>query len=497
MFKKTVLGLFCAALGVAGTLIGATPASAKQFDGVTVNLMTFTGPVISSPLQARAPDFDKLTGAHVNIITVPFADLYTKILTDFATGTNSIDAIVFPPQWMVDFANPGYLLPLDKFIAKDKKIDWNGITPFIRDFSTRYAGKIYSVPLDGDMLTIYYRKDLLKRDGLKPPETWDQYVSIAKHFQGKDLNGDGKPDYGSCVTMKRNAQAYWMIYAIASPYLQYKGTRQGVFFNLKNMDPLVKNPGMRRAMEIYKDLVKYGPPGQLNFDISDSRNMFLSGRCALILDWGDTGTLVIDPKQSHVIGKVGVAMTPGSTQVYDRSTRKMEKCTPKLCPYAVDGVNHAPYAAFGGWSGAVNAASKPRVQEAAYAFLSYMSQPAQSNVDVTIGTTGMNPYRTVQYKDLDKWVKAGMTKAFAKSYLGAIKKSFESPNVVLDLRIPYNQRYQEVVLDSVVAQMAAGQLSIDQAMNQLYKGWQQITKQIGRKSQLAAYKKSLEITSTQ
>ena len=37
------------------------------------------------------------------------------------------------------------------------------------------------------------------------------------------------------------------------------------------------------------------------------------------------------------------------------------------------------------------------MKDAAYAFFSYMTQPAQSNVDVTIGETGFNPYRTSQF----------------------------------------------------------------------------------------------------
>ena len=81
--------------------------AAGPFDGVTVNVMTFTG-AIPEPLQRRAPDFEKLTGAKINVITVPFSDLYTKLLTDWSSGTNSIDAAVFAPQWMVDYVAGGY-----------------------------------------------------------------------------------------------------------------------------------------------------------------------------------------------------------------------------------------------------------------------------------------------------------------------------------------------------------------------------------------------------
>ena len=88
-------------VGLAALLAVAAPGSRSQageFDGVTVNLVTFTGPQIAEPLQRRAPDFEKLTGAKVNVTTVPFSDLYTKLLTDWSSGTNSIDAGVFAPH---------------------------------------------------------------------------------------------------------------------------------------------------------------------------------------------------------------------------------------------------------------------------------------------------------------------------------------------------------------------------------------------------------------
>src|SRR5436190_16314786 len=115
------------------------PASqAGEYDGVTVNIVTFTGPQIAEPLQRRAPDFQKLTGAKVNVITVPFSDFYNKLLTDFATGTNSYDAAVFAPQWMVDFIEPGYLEDITDKVKSDAALKWSDIGPFFRDFSATY-----------------------------------------------------------------------------------------------------------------------------------------------------------------------------------------------------------------------------------------------------------------------------------------------------------------------------------------------------------------------
>jgi multiple sugar transport system substrate-binding protein len=484
------LALGAAAL-VAGT--GATPAAAGQFDGVTVNIVTFTGPQIAEPLQRRAPEFQKLTGAKVNVITVPFSDLYNKLLTDFATGTNSYDAAVFAPQWMVDFIEPGYIEDLTDRIKADAALKWDDIGTFFRDFSATYNGRIYTIPLDGDFQMVYFRTDLLQQAGLQPPKTWDDYIAIAKAFQGKDLNGDGKPDYGSCIAKKRNAQSYWMVTSVAGNYIQSQGTGQGAFFDTETMKPLVNNDAFKAALKVYVETTKYGPPDEINLDVGDTRGLFTTGRCALTLDWGDIGTLAIDKTTSKVIDKVGAVIIPGSKQVLDRATGKLVACDAKTCPHAIDGINHAPFAAFGGWSGAVNKAKDAKTKDAAYAFISYVSAPEQSNVDVTIGITGFNPYRTSQFENLDLWLKAGMSEAAAKVYLGAIKDSLNSPNMVLDLRVPQNQRYQQIVLDTTIGRLLANEITVDQAAAAIDSGWEEITNELGRDTQLKAYRAALGV----
>ena len=467
---------------------------AKPYEGVEVNVLTFTGPQIAEPLQRRGPDFTALTGAKINVIVVPFSDLYMKILTDLATGTNAFDAFVFAPQWMVDYIVPGYLEDLTDLVAADEAIEWDDIAPFFRDFSTTYEGRTYTIPLDGDFQMVYYRTDLLEQEGLEPPETWKDYIEIAKTFHGKDLNGDGDPDYGSCISKKRGAQAYWMIWSVAACFLQSQGTSEGSFFDLETMEPLVNNEAFAAALDIYNETTKYGPPDELNLDVGDTRSLFTSGRCALSVDWGDIGTLAIDPATSVVMDKTGAVILPGTPQVLDRATGKLVDCDAKTCPYAINGVNHAPFAAFGGWSGGINAATDPKVKDAAYAFFSYMCQPAQGNVDVTIGRTGYNPYRTSQFLNRKTWVEAGFSPEAASDYLGAIEASLASPNMVLDLRVPQNQRYQGVVLDTAISQFLAGEITKEECMQQIYDGWEELTEEIGRESQLAAYRASLGVT---
>ena len=116
---------------------------------------------------------------------------------------------------------------------------------------------------------VYYRSDVLKELGLEPPKTWDEYLEVAAAANGKDMNGDGEADYGSCMFKKRNAQSYYAIMSIAATYVQSQGTGQGIFFNTEDMTPMVNNEAWAKAFEFYKESGKYGPPEELNHDIDE------------------------------------------------------------------------------------------------------------------------------------------------------------------------------------------------------------------------------------
>jgi multiple sugar transport system substrate-binding protein len=182
---------------------------------------------------------------------------------------------------------------------------------------------------------------------------------------------------------------------------------------------------------------------------------------------------------------------PGSTQVLDWETGKLVDCNADTCPYAIDGVNHAPFAAFGGWGGGINAHAQDKVKDAAFAFFAYMTEPEQSNIDVTIGATGFNPYRTAQLSYSDLWKNAGMSEEEAKIYLGAINDSMNSPNMILDLRIPQNQRYQQVVLDEAISRYLAGEIDADATVAAVTSGWEELSDEIGRDEQLEIYKATI------
>lgn len=462
-----------------------------QLNVLTVDL----GTIISKPLIQRGLEFEQQTGIKVNVTKVPFGQLYNEISKDLSSPTSQYDIIAYASQWMVDFAQNNYLERLDTYVSADPLIQWNDVSRFFRDFSSKYNGQIYSIPLDGDIHLLYYRLDVLKKYGLTPPRTWDDYLAIAKQLHGVDMNGDGEGDFGSCISKKANEQSYWSLLSIAGSFLQSKGTSQGIFFNTKTMAPLVNNAAFKKALQIYKQTTEFGSADELNFDTNDVRYAFINGRCALAIEWGDIGTMTVLP-ESKVKNKTGVSILPGSTEVLNRKTNQLERCNSTLCPFAMGDINYAPYAAFGGWVGSINRASTAGKKKLAYEYLSYVTQPLQSNEDVTIGATGMNPYRTSQLVNQQSWLKQGMSENTLRFYLGSISKTVNNANIILDLRIFENNRYFRDILDTEVAKYLRHNQTVDQTVENIETGWNKLTDEIGREKQLKAYRASLGLVAT-
>ena len=489
--------LTAATFGAAAALTAAfmpTANAEMKHEGVTVNILTRPGPVIAGRLEQRGEEFKAMTGATIEVATVPFADLFQKLLTDWSTGTNSIDVGVFASGWAVELADSDLLADLSDFVANDPGLMFDDIAPYFREFNQKIDGKTYLITVDGDFHMMYYRTDVLEKNGLEPPDTWDEYLEVAAAVHGQDMNGDGEADYGSCLFKKRNAQSFWLILSVAGAFLQSQGTGQGIFFDTETMEPLVRNEGFKEALRILKETGKYGPPDELNLDVTDTRPIVLSGRCALLLEWGDIGRSRSTSPSRRSTG----SSPPGSSRAragwWDRATGNLTDCTPELCPHATDGVNHTPFAAFGGWSGAVNAKADPKVIAAAYDFLSYMNAPEQSNFDVTQGWTGYNPYRVSQFENIQPWVDAGFSQESAENYLGAIGQSLNSPNMASDLRIPGTQQYEGICLDREIARFLAGEITDEQTMDNIYECWEEVTEDFGRERQAALYRASLGIT---
>ena len=70
-----------------------------------------------------------------------------------------------------------------------------------------------------------------------------------------------------------------------------------------------------------------------------------------------------------------------------------------------------------------------------------------------------------------------MSEKAAGFYLGAIQASLNSPNMILDLRIPQNQKYQQVVLDEAVSRFLSGEIDEEATVKAVADGWNDLNQQ--------------------
>lgn len=494
MRKLSVLLLLVMIVAVG---IGAVQAQDQSFAGQTVVVVTQTGRSVGGPIEDHAPEWEALTGGNVELQQFAFGELYEKMITSFETGSIDYDMLVFPADWAGDFMAPGYLEPMPQSILD--AIDLADVIPLYADRITAWGDTRYALPYDGDSHMMYYRKDLVSPDSpyaadfeaaygypLDEPQTWDQYYDIAEFFNGREVETAGEmlPIFGLAEAQKRNTQAYWVYLSHAAGYAKTPGN-PCFFFDCADMTPEVNNPGFVRALEEYVASRALGPEEMINWDVADTRVQFPAGVSVFNIDWGDVGPISYNPNASVIVGQTGFGVLPGGAEYWDSTADAW--VTPE------SGVNRAPFIAFGGWIIAVAADSD--VKEAALDFAAFMARPDLVRQLATQPDTGINPSRFSQLNadDVSGWVAAGFDEAGAVDYVTAILDGINDPNYVLDLRIRGSAEYLSA-LDNEVARALVGEITAQEALDNVAVVWNEITDRLGRDGQLEQYRASVGYT---
>lgn len=492
MRKFTVFVFVAALLALS---LGVTAQG--EFAGQTVVVVTQTGRSIGGPVEDYAPEWEAMTGADVQLQQFAFGELFEKMITAFETGSIDYDVMIFPADWAGDFMAPGYLEPIPQEILD--ALEPEDIIPLYADRITAWGDTVYALPYDGDSHMMYYRKDLVNPESpyaaefeaeygypLDEPQTWDQYFDIARFFNGREVEtaGELQPIYGVAEAQRRNAQSYWVYLSHAAGYAKTPGN-PCFFFDCADMTPEVNNPGFVRALEEYVALRELGPEEMINWDVADTRVQFPAGVSVFNIDWGDVGPISYNPEASVIVGQTGFAPLPGGSEYWDSQADMW--VTPE------DGVNRAPFIAFGGWI--IGVAADSDVKEAALDFAAFMARPELVRQLATIPDTGINPsrYSQLNIEDVSMWVEAGFDEEGAVDYLSAILEGISHPNYVLDLRIRGSAEYLSV-LDTEVARALVGEITPQEALDNVAAQWNEITDRLGREEQLAQYRASVGYT---
>ena len=462
-----------------------------QFEGQTVVVVTQTGRSIGGPVEDFAPEWEAMTGGEVELQQFAFGELFEKMISSFETGASSYDVLIFPADWAGDFMAPGHLEPIPQSVQDE--LDWDDVIPLYGERLTAWGDTVYALPYDGDAHMLYYREDLIEDPEwsaqfeeeygypLEQPDTWTEYEDIAQFFNGKVVETDGTmaPIFGALEAQRRNAQSYWVYLSRAAGYGKIPGN-PCFFFSCDDMTPQVNNPGWVRALNEYIDIREYGDPNMINYDVSDTRQYFPAGLSVLNIDWGDVGTISVDPDASVIKGDVGFGVLPGGEQYWDYEAG--EWVTPD------DGANKAPFIAFGGWIIGISADSD--VKEAAMDFAKFMARPELVMELAVTGGTGINPARFSQFENIDAWIEAGFDRESAEEYLDAVLNTINHPNATLDLRIRGSAEYFQA-LDAEISRALVGEIDAQTALDNVAELWDDITDRLGRDAQLEQYRNAV------
>lgn len=319
-----------------------------------VNLKFMAG-TRGSYLTSAAESFSaSRSDVNVEIVLVDMPDMSPNIINEARSKTGLFDGFLTPPGVMGSIVEEDGWADLKPFIEEttERTQEWSDILLSYRQNIAQYQDQILMYPLDGDVFTMLYRKDVLEHFGLGVPRTWDEYSAVAKAVHGKTFKNQTLD--GSCIgRMPGCAGAYWANLVLSS-MTQSAGTDSGHLFDSRNMRPLL-GEALPQALEWMEEQVMHGAKDEFSKCIG-LNSQINQGTCALTYNWGNTfvahlteGSVFREPGY-----ELGVARTPGSTKVLDRETMKLVPCDAKRCPFGtyyddIGWVNHAPYLAFGGW----------------------------------------------------------------------------------------------------------------------------------------------------
>ena len=157
----------------------------KSHNGESIKLLMVKHP-FADTMIARLDQFKQLTGINVTYDTVPEEQFFDKLTTVFAGGSSEYDAYMVGSYMIWQYAPPGYMEPLDKYLndsaLTSPDYDPADFLPFLMkdlrwdlvDGHPTGTGKLYALPWGFHTSNIIYRKSILKECNVPLPKNLDE-----------------------------------------------------------------------------------------------------------------------------------------------------------------------------------------------------------------------------------------------------------------------------------------------------------------------------------
>ena len=389
VFNNTVSAL---ALVLSVATLGPTAARAEAWDiakaaapykGTELHVIFLDRPGYRAIIKLL-PEFEKQTGIKVSYEIVPYENTREKEVLNF-NGQGDLSIALVDLVWIGEFAENGWIQPIDKFSSDatitDPNLNLKGFFPLLLDAFGSWGGTTYGLPFDNYSGLLFYNKCMLKDAGFdKPPATWDELMNT---YAPKLTNAD-KKQYGYALQSLRGETQS------ADSFMRFLWPFGGSLLDKSfhsNLMSADSQAGLKDRQKLMKDM----PPGIVSWDHAEAVNGLAQGQVAMITEWSAFYSTLTDPKTSKLGDCLGVAPEPAgpagrlpalggfSLAVASQAPEKEQKAAWIFIQWATSEAIAKPYVQAGGVSGRMAVYDDPAIK-ATYSFVDPMVASWQKGV---------------------------------------------------------------------------------------------------------------------
>jgi len=237
----------------------------------------------------------------VDATFVPYEPLEQKILV----GGGSYDVMLIDAPWTAKFVKANLLQEVTSRVTDSERADiFDGAMSAMRS-----EDKLYGMPWLNDVKYLFYNKEMLESAGITSvPQTWDELIAASKILKEKQI-----VEYPIVWSWKQ-AEALSVDYTMIANSFGGDSVKDGL--------PTIDAPENVEALTFMQQSIKDGltNPSSIEYLEEDVRGVFSSGKAAFALNWTYMLDMLNDPKESKVVGKIGIATVPGTAKKQSATT---------------------------------------------------------------------------------------------------------------------------------------------------------------------------------
>lgn len=405
------------------SVLAAQPASAQttvtQWDQFAMAGITAAGPAMDELITTCEPD---LGGATIQRTIAPSIGIRDSYRLAVSAGKTPDLAYTWPAASVLSgYARIGALAPLEAYY---EKYGWTQINDFYRGRSS-FDGHIYGVPMEQDLMGVYYNPELFEKIGTPIPKTYEEFKAAAEAFKAAGI-----------VPIAFGNRDRWPATNTLSLILGLTAGLDGERKVLFGDEPWT-NEAFTLAAQTFQDWAKadYFPRGFNGIGYDEANALFLSGRAAMTI----TGSWVLQDMARGASFDLGVFMLP---------------------PIAADVAPGTMWGEGSQWQIAASASTE--VKDAATAYINCLISPDNRRVWVEKGY--LVPIGTTA-EELNGWETLPIVKSFYSQGLATAESNF------YDLHTTVPESVTQVLYPEL-QRLISGDATAEQFLTSIQAAWE-------------------------